>query len=101
MLKWIINNPASFISIVTGIGTTSWLGIKKLLASVRKQERKRINALTNRRFVIDMAQNHLPHQYHALELIAKNLGIILPEPPPIRFASPIDINGEDTDEDLL
>jgi hypothetical protein len=75
--------------------------VKKTINTIKRSERKRINNLSNQRFVIDMARNHLPHQYHALELIAKHLGITLPDPPPIRFASPIDIKEEGNNEDLL
>lgn len=39
----------------------------------------------NNTFVADIATNHLPHIQNALELIAKKVGVDLPDPPPIRY----------------
>jgi len=41
-------------------------------------------------FVRDMAVNHLPHIYHALQWLCQKQGIELPDPPPIRW---VDLNG--------
>ena len=38
-----------------------------------------------RAFVRDIARTHLPHLYHALQLIAGRLGIDLEDQPPVRF----------------
>ncbi len=38
-----------------------------------------------RAFVHDIATNHLPHIYNALQEIAKQQGITLPETPLVRF----------------
>ena len=43
-----------------------------------------------RAFVRDLATNHLPHLYHALRLIAAHQGLVLDDPPVIRF---VEFNG--------
>ncbi len=43
-----------------------------------------------RAFVRDIAMNHLPHIYSALQQIAKQQGIALEEPPLVRF---VDLSG--------
>ena len=45
-----------------------------------------------RAFTRDMATNHLPHIYHALQEIAKHHKIELDEPPPVRF---VELNGSE------
>jgi hypothetical protein len=38
-------------------------------------------------FVVDMAENHLPHVYECLRLLGIKLGVELGEIPPIRFVN--------------
>jgi hypothetical protein len=38
-----------------------------------------------RAFVRDLACSHLPHLYNALRHIADEMGVHLPDPPPVRF----------------
>ena len=45
-----------------------------------------------RAFVHDMALNHLPHLYHALQRIADHMGLEIEEPPPVQF---LELNGHD------
>jgi hypothetical protein len=52
---------------------------------VRWLHRRMRDAEIARVFVRDVATNHLPHIYHALQLIAQERDIDLPEPPPLRF----------------
>jgi len=42
-------------------------------------------------FSENMANNHLPHLYHGQKLIAKKLGVDLPDDPPIQFLT---VNGK-------
>jgi hypothetical protein len=59
---------------------------------VRWLHRRMRDAEIARAFTRDMATNHLPHIYHALQLIARERGIELSEPPPVRF---IELNGSE------
>jgi hypothetical protein len=45
----------------------------------------------NYKFSKDMANNHLPHLYHGQRLIARKLGVDIPDDPPIHF---VEINGD-------
>lgn len=60
---------------------------------LRWLHRRMRNSEIERAFVRDMARNHLPHLYHALQLIAERLGITLDEQPLVRF---IDLNETDS-----
>lgn len=57
---------------------------------VRWLHRRMRDAEISRAFVHDIANNHLPHIYHALQLIAQEHDIVLSEPPPVRF---MELNG--------
>lgn len=48
------------------------------------------NYKIQRKFVADMATNHLPHIYHALAKIGASLGLELDEPPAVQW---VQING--------
>jgi len=63
---------------------------------LRWLHRRMRNADIDRAFIRDMANNHLPHIYHALRLIAAYHGIEIDEPPPVRF---LELNGRGTDSD--
>lgn len=41
----------------------------------------------SRMFVKDMATNHLPHIYHALQRLARKQGVELEEPPLVQFVA--------------
>lgn len=75
------------LAVKFSIGATRWL-----------YKRTRNNEI-NRRFVHDVATNHLPHLYDGQKRIAAHLGVELPDPPPIQF---IELNGHrkrDEDDD--
>ena len=52
---------------------------------VRWLHRRMRDSEISRVFVHDIARNHLPHIYHALQLIAQEHDIVLSDPPPVRF----------------
>lgn len=76
------------------------LAVKFAVAATRWFYKRTRNNEINRRFVHDMATNHLPHVYSALQQIAAAGGVELKDPPPIQF---IELNGHskkrDEDED--
>ena len=57
---------------------------------VRWLHRRMRDAEISRVFLCDIAANHLPHIYHALQLIAQEHGIELSDTPPVRF---MELNG--------
>jgi hypothetical protein len=59
--------------------------------SIQQSERQKIKDDVQHKFVSDVAQNHLPHIYRALELMCRKMEIELDDPPPIRW---IDFNGK-------
>ena len=59
---------------------------------VRWVHRRMRDAEISRVFTRDIATNHLPHIYHALQLIAQHHAIDLPDPPPVRF---VELNGSE------
>ncbi len=59
---------------------------------VRWLHRRMRDAEISRMFVHDIATNHLPHIYHALQLIAQEHAIELSDPPPVRF---VELNGSE------
>jgi hypothetical protein len=66
------------------------LGALVLLATqfflcLRWMYRSYRNAEINRRFVKDVATNHLPHLYQAMKQIARASGIELEDPPPVQW----------------
>ena len=75
-----------------------WYGILTALVSVGVQfalflrwlHRRMRNDEIVRAFVRDIATNHLPHIYNALQKIAAHQGIELDETPLVRF---VDLNG--------
>lgn len=52
---------------------------------LRWLHRRMRNSELERAFVRDMARVHLPHLYHALQLIGARLGIALEDQPSVRF----------------
>jgi hypothetical protein len=56
---------------------------------LRWLHRRMRNEEINRAFVRDIATNHLPHIYNALQKIAAQQGIALDETPMVRF---VDLN---------
>jgi hypothetical protein len=63
---------------------------------IRMHERHEIFTTLNDSFIAEMASNHLPHIYDALQLIAHKFDVHLPDPPPIRYM-PFDPNEKATD----
>ena len=63
--------------------------LTQLFIFLRWLHRRVRDSEIERAFVHDMATNHLPHIYHALELIAARLDVPLEEPPPLCF---VDLN---------
>ena len=59
---------------------------------VRWLHRRMRDAEISRVFLCDIAASHLPHIYQALQLIAEEHGIGLPEAPPVRF---VELSGND------
>lgn len=45
----------------------------------------------NRAFIRDVALNHLPHLYHTLRQVAAAQGIVLSDPPVMRW---VELNGD-------
>jgi hypothetical protein len=78
--------------------SASWFGILTAIASASVQfvlflrwlYRRILSDEIARAFVRDMATNHLPHIYNALQKIAAQQGIELDETPLIRF---VDLDG--------
>jgi len=66
--------------------------LTQLIIFLRWLHRRVRDAEIQRAFVRDMATNHLPHIYYAIQLIAARLEIPLDEPPPLRF---LELNGSD------
>jgi hypothetical protein len=69
-----------------------WLAIAftvltQFVVFVRWLHRRVRDSQIERTFVRDMATNHLPHIYHAIEQIAARLDVKLADPPPLRFVS--------------
>jgi hypothetical protein len=77
---------------------THWYGILTALFAASVQfvlflrwlHRRMRNDEITRAFVRDIATNHLPHIYNALQKIAAEQGIELDETPLVRF---VDLNG--------
>jgi hypothetical protein len=59
--------------------------LTQLFVFLRWLHRRLRDSAIERTFLSDMANNHLPHIYHALRLIAAHQGIDIGEPPPVRF----------------
>jgi hypothetical protein len=47
--------------------------------------RRMMDDAINRKFIRDMAINHLPHIYHGMKRIAETNGVELDEPPPVQW----------------
>lgn len=72
------------IAVVFSVCVQLALFLRWLYRRVRNDELIRV-------FVQDMATNHLPHIYHALQELCHRQGIELPETPPVRW---LDLNGK-------
>ena len=78
--------PAHWYAILTAvftIGVQFVLFLRWLHRRMRKEEIAHV-------FIHDIATNHLPHIYNALQKIAAQQGIDLDETPLVRF---VDLNG--------
>jgi hypothetical protein len=64
--------------------------LAQLVLFLRWLHRRMRNDEITRSFVRDIATNHLPHIYNALQKIAAQQGIELDETPLVRF---VDLNG--------
>ncbi len=78
--------PAHWHAALTGIVSA---GVQFVLF-LRWLHRRMRNDEITRAFVRDIATNHLPHIYNALQKIAAQQGIELDETPLVRF---VDLNG--------
>ena len=86
-----------FVStILVGIAALLGLGAQGFWL-IRYFYRKSINEEVYKSFVRDMATNHLPHVYQALQAICNKLEIELDAPPPIAFIN-MDVMGFDKSE---
>jgi hypothetical protein len=65
---------------------------------LRWLHRRMRDAEISRIFLCDIAASHLPHIYQALQLIAEEHGIGLPDAPPVRF---MEINASDGARNIL
>lgn len=83
MQRWIMPLDRYWIAALLPIGAQFVLFLRWLHRRLRDDE-------INRAVIRDIALNHLPHLYAALRQIAAHSGIVLDEPPPIRF---VEING--------
>jgi len=77
--------PASWFAVLGALVTT---GVQFVLF-LRWLHRRMRNDEITRAFVRDVATNHLPHIYNALQKIAAEQGIELDETPLVRF---VDLN---------
>jgi len=77
--------PAHWYGVLTAIFTT---GVQFVLF-LRWLHRRMRNDEITRAFVRDIATNHLPHIYNALQKIAMQQGIELDETPIVQF---VDLN---------
>ena len=78
--------PTHLYGVLTAIIST---GVQFVLF-LRWLHRRMRNDEITRAFVRDIATNHLPHIYNALQKIAAQQGIELDETPLVRF---VDLNG--------
>ena len=72
--------------------TIAFALLTQFFVFVRWLHRRMRDAEISRAFVNDIANNHLPHIYHALQLIAQERDIVLSDPPPVRF---MELNGSE------
>ena len=75
-----------YLAILTAIASAG----AQLTMFLRWLHRRMRNDEITRAFVRDIATNHLPHIYNALQKIAAEQGIELDETPLVRF---VDLNG--------
>ncbi len=78
--------PASWFAILAAIVS----GTVQFVLFLRWLHRRMRNDEIARAFIHDIATNHLPHIYNALQQIAAQQGIELDETPLVRF---VDLNG--------
>lgn len=60
-------------------------GLVQFVLFLRWLHRRALDDEIQRIFVRDLACSHLPHLYLALRHIADEMGIHLPDPPPLRY----------------
>ncbi len=78
--------PARWYAILTAVVS----GAVQFVLFLRWLHRRIRNDEIARAFIHDIATNHLPHIYNALQKIAAQQGIELDETPLVRF---VDLNG--------
>jgi hypothetical protein len=78
--------PASWFAILTAIVSAT----VQFVVFLHWLHRRMRNDEITRAFVRDIATNHLPHIYNALQKIAAQQGIELDDTPLVRF---VDLNG--------
>ena len=72
---------AHWLSLICAAAAT----LAQFLLFLRWLHRRMRDDEITRTFVSDIATNHLPHIYQALRQIAEEQGIVLEEPPLLRF----------------
>jgi hypothetical protein len=77
-LRLILNMNPYWLMVAFALLTQFYVFLRWLHRRMRDAEISRI-------FLCDIAASHLPHIYQALQLIAEEHGIGLPEAPPVRF----------------
>jgi len=75
---------------LSGVLTAIVTGCVQFVLFLRWLHRRMRNDEISRAFIRDIATNHLPHIYTALQKIATQQGIELDETPMVRF---VDLNG--------
>jgi len=82
--------PAIPVSLYSALLTALAAICTQFILFLRWLHRRMRNDEIVRAFVRDIATNHLPHIYNALQKIAAEQGIVLDETPLVRF---VDLNG--------
>jgi len=78
--------PSRWYAVLTAVASAA----VQFVLFLRWLHRRMRNDEIARAFVCDIATNHLPHIYNALQKIAAQQGIELDETPLVRF---VDLNG--------
>lgn len=84
-MRLVLNMNPYWLTIVFALLTQFFVFVRWLHRRMRDAE-------ISRAFVHDIANNHLPHIYRALQLIAQEHDIVLSDPPRVRF---MELNGSE------
>jgi len=78
------SNPQLYSAVIVIAGAIYGVG-KTAVHFIRRRAQRDLIHTMQSTFITDMATNHLPHIYHALEALCNVQGVELTDPPPIRF----------------